>query len=625
MKSLEEIVLLQRQREVAQGPVLSQMREVGQAFSNELIVPLPELDRNERSSVPNLIQQGITAKAQRISQVLPNLDYPVVRLGIKLSEEASRHRRMANLGWWEFGDMELVLGRRARHLLAYTTAPVKVSPNFALGIPRWSPVDPLTAFPAPARRFDEMRPADMIVATTGTVGALKADYPDRMAWAVGVSPDTAIKLIEYCDDDERVLVATGEASGTADVRAAMAGTVVVTAYGSASGPRYAGSEDGRGFQFMVELDRQVNRAGVCWFVTPGSISLDKPVNRYAAMIGTHLAAAKLQALEMLGVHGGVLPKTYFVQTEAQGGIIAQATAGQLGHVKGGKLETIHVEPSLRPDNALDRYERSMRIDGGIPVATSGEQQSGVRTGRLSDSLLGAALDPDVAESQRIFARSLQYENEVAVAVAKGYAPDRPVAFHVNWKGARGPVTYTAGDLFADGYAPSVVSYPIVGADEQQLVVGGGQRLGLGTLSKWEFMELDPMVKDREFTHDRIIAEGLESALLQGLQQQAAAGSMSPADLARIAMLVSSDRKELAEAITMVHEQAQARQASNGPPGTPEGPVAPGSPEAQPGLAAGTPAAPGAVAPTIGAEGPSEQNLMNLLRSARMVRSQQRAS
>ena len=66
--------------------------------------------------------------------------------------------------------------------------------------------------------------------------------------------------------------------------------------------------------------------------------------------------------------------------------------------------------------------------------------------------------------------------------------------------------------------------------------------------------------------------------------------MPPNDLARIADLVRTDRAELADAVQKVQEEAQKRQASEVPPGSPElmpGIAQPGTgAEAQPAQAAG---------------------------------------
>ena len=114
-----------------------------------------------------------------------------------------------------------------------------------------------------------------------------------------------------------------------------------------------------------------------------------------------------------------------------------------------------------------------------------------------------------------------------------------------------------------------------------LVIGAGQRIGMGTMSKRSFMAIDPMVDDAESEHDAVVAEGLEQALLASIQTQASQGQIPPADLARIAELVRTDRAELAKAVQKVQEEAQERQASEVPAGSPE--LMPGI--AQPGAGA----------------------------------------
>ena len=113
---------------------------------------------------------------------------------------------------------------------------------------------------------------------------------------------------------------------------------------------------------------------------------------------------------------------------------------------------------------------------------------------------------------------------------------------------------------------------------------------MGTMSKKSFMAVDPMVDDAEAEHDEVIAENLEQALLVSLQTQASQGQIPPGDVARIIELVTSDRKELPEAIQQVHAEAQERQAQQ---------VEPGEPAAQPGIAQ-----PGAGAEAMPAPGPA---------------------
>ena len=92
--------------------------------------------------------------------------------------------------------------------------------------------------------------------------------------------------------------------------------------------------------------------------------------------------------------------------------------------------------------------------------------------------------------------------------------------------------------------------------------------------------LDPFIDNPEAEHDKIIAEGLEQALMSGIQQQASEGAIPPLTLSKIMTLVRNDKLELAEALVKVTEEAQAAEAAktqtSGMPGTPGEAMAPGT-------------------------------------------------
>jgi hypothetical protein len=124
------------------------------------------------------------------------------------------------------------------------------------------------------------------------------------------------------------------------------------------------------------------------------------------------------------------------------------------------------------------------------------------------------------------------------------------------------VDYTPNKDFETDH--NIVTYPHSGSDANSLVQGIGQRVGIGTLSKQSAMEIDPMIDDPELERDRIIAEGLAQSLLASIEQQANSGAIVPSDLAKIMSYVASDKMDLAEAVTKVHQEAQDRQATPAP-------------------------------------------------------------
>ena len=196
--------------------------------------------------------------------------------------------------------------------------------------------------------------------------------------------------------------------------------------------------------------------------------------------------------------------------------------------------------------------------------------------------MSAVIDFPVAEAQEIFAAALAEEDEAAIALAKKIDGNQTRTFYVGTGNAAKPVTYKANDVFE--VAQHTVTYPVTGADVNSLMIGLGQRIGMGIMSKETAATLDPFIEAPETEHDRIIAEGLEQSLVTGIQQQAATGAIPPATLARIMTLVATDKMELAEAIdaAIAEAQEQAQTEEMTPQAAAAGPTAAaltGNPEA----------------------------------------------
>lgn len=575
------------------GPQINTAHQIRDAYNGQIALPLPELNRNEQAAVANLIRQGINQNAMRTASTLPSLFCPPTRPGIKKAEDEAMSRRKVFAGWWEMNDFKKKQYRRCRQFIGYASTPVVIRPDFKREIPCWYPMDPLGTFPAPCADPDDMEPEFCIFSYRRAAGWLKANYDvTRLEGMSKAVPGDQFDMLEFVDADEHVLVVLGRSADMAP----------------ASG--YPSEYHGDRF---TELLRLPNLAGICTAVVPGRVTLDRPQGQFDGMLPLFIKRARLAALEEIAIEKGVFENEWFVEDAAGNGQIvtdANGREGIVGHVKGGKIEWHSINPGYKTDTALDRMERQERVEGTIPAEFAGESASNVRTDRRGNSILSATIDYSIAETHDLLAESYRKEFHRAVAVAKTSFGDGPKSFYVSWKGATGSVTYVPNKLFADT-DEVLVRWSMPGSDVNSLTVGGGQRVGMGTLSKRGFMELDPLVDDVEEEHDRIIGESLEAAVLSSLQQQAAAGAIPPADLARIMQLVSTNDVELAEAISRVHEEAQARQS------TTVDPAVPGSPDAQPGLAqAGQGAEAGTIAPTQNEQGLAA--LMSTLRAPARV-------
>ena len=558
MKTVEEIISLYTARSRVNDNAKQKMREIRDYYNGDVVVPLPELDTDERSAVANLLSQGLDQTAMRIASTSPDIYCPPTDPRTKKARDNANIRRQALFGWWEHSRMDLQLSKRARHLIGFAHTCVQLRFNSKLGAPEWHLRDPLSTYPATMLGVDDMRPRDIIFAYSRQLGWLRQMYPEAAQKFSGdgtATEDEPIELIEYIDGEEQVLIG---------MRAPVQTTM------------WAVPKPTENKALVVELERVPNFLGETPVVCAQRISLDGAQGQFDGILGMYQMQARLMALEVIAVQKGVFPDTWLVGRAGETPQIVNPSdglTGEVGIIRGGDLKDMQMQPGYMTNPAIDRLERAQRLTAGIPQEFGGESTSNIRTGRRGDAVLSAVVDFTVQESQRIMARSLQEENRLAISMSKAYAGSRKRSFYVSTKNAKGRVDYRPNENFDS--TDNVVSYSHPGADINNLVIGGGQRVGMGTMSKRSIMALDPLVDDPEFEHDTVIGEQLEQALLSSVQQQAAEGVIPPGDLARIMDLVMHNKMELAEAVEKVQLEAQERQAELVPAG---------SPAAQPGLA-----------------------------------------
>ena len=558
MKSIEEIVDLYRQRVTAQGPVLSQMRQVRQLANGDVVVPLNELDRNTKSSVANLLVQGLDQMSMRVASTMPVPYFPALREGSDRSMQMARDRKRAMLSIWDQNRMNMKMRCRARHLLAYSNSPIYIKPNFDKLIPEWQLRNPLDTFPAPSADPDNPVPTDCIFSYSRTYQWLIQNYGYALDGVLRVGrpqQDDMFTILEYCSADEVVTLVMGYEKERDPI----------------SNTAYMGSP-------AVELSRVSNRTGMPLVIVPQRITLDKAHGQFDGLLGMYYTRARLQALTEIAIERGIFPDEYLVARPGENPEIMQVAdgkSGQLGVVKGGDIQVQQSNPGYKTDSALDRLERQERLEGAIPAEFGGESGTNIRTGRRGDSILAATVDFRVQEAQEIFSSSMIEEDKVAIAIEKNYWGNTGKSFFMPGMGG-GIKDYTPNKLWETDF--HYVAYSAAGSDVNSLIVGLGQRLGTGLMSKESAREADPLISDPELEKDRLVAEGIEAALLSSIQTQAADpnGPYQPDDLAYIATQVQSNKMNLSQAIMAAQKRAQERQAAQVPAG---------SPEAQPGLSA----------------------------------------
>lgn len=592
MPSVEDIIGMLYERKQAQSPILTNMARLRDAYNGDIVVPLPEMDRSEQAAVANLISTGLDQSAMRISSTMPNLYYPPVKIGDRASEKRAGTRRDATLGWWEANKMPLKLRRRARHMIGYASSPVVLRPDSKRGIARWELRSPLSTYASPTEDPDDITPLDCIFTFGRSYKWLKTNYPNQVAKlnTNGKEPSAheIFEVVEYVDDQ----------------------VTVMAVIGSKSDP-YSTYVKGAAY---VELERVPNRTGICPAVVPGRITLDRPMGQFDGLVGMYQMQAKLMALEVIAVERGIFPDTYLISRPGESAKFVSGPfdgrTGMVNVVAGGDLKEAGQTQGTASGSLIDRLERSMRITSGIPAEFGGESTTNVRTGKRGDAILSAVVDFPVQEAQEILAASMQEENKRAIAICKTYFGEQRRSFYVSRNAKH--VDYIPNKDFETD--ENSVTYAYAGADANALVVGLGQRIGIGTMSKRTAQEVDPLIADPEREHDRVIQEQLEQALLSSIQQQAQAGTIPPADLAKIMNLILTDKLPLAEAIEKVNKMAQERQATAAPMGSPEtqpGLGAPGMGMEQPGSLPPATAGPtaGPAATNGGAPAPDLQALL----------------
>jgi len=587
----ENIVALYHARQTARDPVVRRMEEIRSRYQDEIIVPLPEMDRQERTAVANLLQQGLDHYGRRIASYMPNLDVPPVDSRKETARKRADIRRRATLGWWESNRVPMKLRRRARHLIGYGCTPVVIRPNWELGIPRWEPRDPLGCYPAPMTDPDDLTPTDVIFALKKSLKEIKAMWP----LAAGLCTDDEhaqygdrmLTVLEFEDAEQRSMICLND-------------------------PQFVNNN---GTPNHVLLDTSDNRTGICNAVVPARITLDRPTGQFDGMLGMMDMQAKMMSLEVIAVQRSIFPDTYLLsRPNEEAKFISGPHAGYTGNVnivEGGDVVDKSPSPGFMTPQIIDRLERAQRQQGGISAEMGGESASNIRTGRRGDNIMSNLVDFPVQEAQEMLAASLEEENLRATLIARRYFGARPQSFHVQWAGAKGQVDYTPDKDFDSNYTS--VSYAQAGYDVQNLTVGASQMVGTGLMSKESVRRMHPWIADADLEGDLITSEGVEAALLQGFQQGLATGQVPPADGARVQELVTNDNLPLFKAILQAQTEAQERQASVTAEGAPDA-VDPLSPEAQPGLAGPGMGAEAGVA--VQPSGPSLNNLAGMLQDLR---------
>ncbi len=586
--------------------------QVLMCYEGRLKTAEPEIDEVEDTMVANLIVTGIDQIGARIASTSPKTTFYPERPGKHASEERARDRAAAMKSLHASNAVRLLDRKRARWYVGFAKAPVLIRP--LRGNVVWEPREPFTTFPAPSADPDGMMSDNCVFSIQRPWWwCMQQPWADKvrdLRRPESMSSDELVTIVEYVDGETWGMYAAAPEVGAS-------GRVIQRNHGESyhgdtpaithSGPgRYGAKRDRMlGSEDAVMLVEQPNRAELCPVVVPKRITLGGLQGQFDQMVGIFRHQAKLAALEYTAIIESVFPPLYAIERENEQlevTKVANGKRGELGEIRGGILQPLSINPGPYVFQQVDRLAEAQRINGGITGDMTGVGGSGIRTGRRGEQLMGATIDFPIQEAQESFERSRWHENMCAIAVGKGWTPNKSFYFGAAWR-ARGKNTYTFADLFdTDESMMHSVAFPYAGADLNGQLVRVGQKMSLEMLSKQSAREDDPEIDDPELEKDRIDIEALEVAMRGGLQQRAASGELDPGILARMIELIASDRYDMVAAYQQANTEAQEMQASQVPAGSPQ--LMPGAapPEAavMPQEAGGPPAALQNLTQTLGA-------------------------
>ena len=576
-------------------PIFNRMSDAKDIYNGDFMVPLPQMDKVEKPAVANLIMQGIDQYSMRVASVTPNISFPILGETTAAVKRAADQRR-ATQGWWRMNRYGQLTRRRARHFTSYgmtivSISPMSDDPKNCRSIPHWRVRNPLSSYPAPMLNPDAMEPEWCIFRDRQSMDWVNKRFPDA-GFAISRGSNLQgqfVEVLEYVDDCETCLVAVSTSSGEKD---------------------WFGRDMGNGARTAEMLMRVPNRIGVCPVVIAGRITLDRMQGAFDQTFGAFMREAKLDSLNTIAIQRNIFADEWAVSSSnspSSPRVIKRANGrlGEIGIIDKGVLQWSRPPMNQEIPMALDRYERNIRITGGIPADWGGESGSNMRTARRASEVTAAATDMSLQEAQEALAASAEIEIELAIRTEREYYGEKKMMFYFGKDGKMPKNDYVPNELFNIDLC--TVAYPMPGSDAASSTVQWGQMVGVGELSLQTLREMDPRIADAELEKIRVDVEALEKAFNTGVEQGAAQQTLDPVVLAKMLQKVRAGMDSVT-ALIEVHEEMQKAQADQQQQQQQGAPGQPPSPDQQPGMVAGTagqnmpPPPPGAAPPGAGAAG-----------------------
>lgn len=589
--------------------VKQRMIEVRDRVNGDYVIPLPDVkgEPNMPITLPNLIADGIETQALQASGVEPRIVAPAInqdKARGKDSVERASERRRAWKSSWHHSQMELLRRRNYRQMVGYGYGAWMVVADFKNQRARIETRDALTTYPD-RRDADDIRRAEdcafvmgrtcqWLLTTYGPTGrdVLNADIVRRLR--ASVRHDEMWDVVEWVDHDDIVLGLLGPRSREYDAH-------------------HGADVNG----LTQQLARWPNRAGRCQAVVGQRVTLDRIAGSMDSMLPTFDLANRIMALDVDAMERSIYPDVYVVASDNRepiliGGKWHDGRTGLTNRItNASQVGTLQTTPSPMTASTVDRLESAIRQTAGVSALASGLQPGSLRTGRALDSFQGFSIEPRLVELNDIMARALTFVNEGVCETEKGYFPGAEISGFTGEPTEQGIVFYIPKVTWETSV--NAVVYPLPGADLNNMTLASAQIAGSKVGSRRDAASIHPAIHDPDRTMREIIAEGLDEAIMQGLQQQLATGAIPLKVASKVKQKVLSGM-ELAAALEQADEEYQKIQAEQAPPNSPET-----MPGIAPGMAAGP--APEEMPAQMGAMPDQEgfRELVNALRATSPTR------
>lgn len=506
-------------------------------------------------AVPNMVRIAIKDRARGVAATPPQLKCRPENEGDEAREKANKLERIT-ASWLDKNDIQGFNTQMwAMDFMGTGLVACKVLPDFSqpskTRYPVFSRMDPAFSYPDPI--FTPGPFCDsFIYAYEDYRRAVEGQYGVTLDWPRPREPKEAsmekVRVIEYYDTTNA--------------------QVVIESLNS----------NNRGDKMKAMIVSEAHGLSHCPVVVKAAANLDGTYSgEFSSGLGVLAYWDKLMRMVMDDAIKKVYPErlAYNVQNPEDYGpdatIALESPDGRYEYVQS-------------PNQPFSNFQIMREVSGSVrtsfmlPVSRSGDPNESIISAAGISATQGQHTE-DIRSIQRdALGPLVEAGMELALEGEVIWSPDATKQIATN----SGGETYVPRKDIG-GYRKIMVRYgPMSGLDEINQGVMVLQQLGGGIISKRDAMELSPFTEDPQRTEKRQLQEAMQQALVAGLLQQAAQGTISPFHLAMISQAVESDEVTLSEAIAALVPQQLPPPVGSAPgqgsaPGAP--PQAPGIPGA----------------------------------------------